>query len=144
MLQLLGIGSAALALPRNVDALAAEQSVDVRAREDLRSTRLEIFLKSRGIKPAHLARKSGYSRQHLLRLRLGRLLPSLSCIAALTLSARRLTREPVIPLDLFERDAITTAITFCRRTTLEDHEREEIIAAFGRRVGRALLAGDRS
>jgi len=36
-------------------------------------TKLERYLKSRGIKPAHRARESGYSRQHLLRVRIRRM-----------------------------------------------------------------------
>src|SRR5256885_5792582 len=46
-------------------------------------TKLETFLKSHRIKPAHLARESGYSRQHLLRIRMGRMEPTRRCIAAI-------------------------------------------------------------
>ena len=67
-------------------------------------TRLEIFIKSRGIKPAHLARESGYSRQHLLRIRLGRMEPTRRCIAAIVAACRRLARENVRASDLFELD----------------------------------------
>jgi predicted transcriptional regulator len=65
-------------------------------------TRLETFLKSRGIKPAHLARESGYSRQHLLRIRMGRMEPTRRCIAAIVSACRRLSRERVHAEDLFE------------------------------------------
>jgi predicted transcriptional regulator len=65
-------------------------------------TRLEKFLKSRGIKPAHLARESGYSRQHLLRIRMGRMEPTRRCIAAIVGACRRLSREAVRASDLFE------------------------------------------
>lgn len=65
-------------------------------------TRLEMFLKSRGIKPAHLARESGYSRQHLLRIRMGRMEPTRRCIAAIVAACRRLSHEPVRAADLFE------------------------------------------
>ena len=65
-------------------------------------TRLEAFVKSRGIKPAHLAAESGYSRQHLLRVRMGRMEPTRRCIAAIVAAARRLAREPVTASDLFE------------------------------------------
>ncbi len=65
-------------------------------------TRLEQFIKSRGIKPAHLARESGYSRQHLLRIRMGRMEPTRRCIAAIVAACRRLSREMVKPTDLFE------------------------------------------
>jgi transcriptional regulator with XRE-family HTH domain len=66
------------------------------------ATRLEQFLKSRGIKPAHLARESGYSRQHLLRIRKGNMEPTRRCIAAIVTASRRLANEPVLASDLFE------------------------------------------
>jgi predicted transcriptional regulator len=65
-------------------------------------TRLEQFLQSRGIKPAHLARESGYSRQHLLRIRMGRMEPTRRCIAAIVAACRRLSRESVQASDLFD------------------------------------------
>ncbi len=65
-------------------------------------TRLETFLKSRGIKPAHLARESGYSRQHLLRIRMGRMEPTRRCIAAIAAACRRLSGENVRASDLFD------------------------------------------
>jgi hypothetical protein len=65
-------------------------------------TRLEQFLKSRRIKPAHLARESGYSRQHLLRVRMGRMEPTRRCIAAIVAACRRMSSEPVLASDLFE------------------------------------------
>ncbi len=65
-------------------------------------TRLEMFIKSRRIKPAHLARESGYSRQHLLRIRMGRMEPTRRCIAAIAAACRRLSREPVKAADLFD------------------------------------------
>ena len=71
------------------------------------ATRLETFLKSRGIKPAHLARESGYSRQHLLRIRMGRMEPTRRCIAASVAACRRLSRENVRAADLFELDEET-------------------------------------
>jgi predicted transcriptional regulator len=68
------------------------------------TTRLESFIKSRGIKPAHLARESGYSRQHLLRIRLGRMEPTRRCIAAIAAACRRLSGEPVRASQLFDLD----------------------------------------
>lgn len=65
-------------------------------------TLLETFLKSRGIKPAHLARESGYSRQHLLRLRMGRMEPTRRCIAAIAAACRKLSGENVRAADLFD------------------------------------------
>lgn len=66
------------------------------------TTKLETFLKSRGIKPAHLARESGYSRQHLLRIRMGRMEPTRRCISAIVGACRRLSHEQVHAADLFE------------------------------------------
>jgi hypothetical protein len=66
------------------------------------TTRLEVFLKTHGIKPAHLARESGYSRQHLLRVRMGRMEPTRRCIAAIVAACRRMANEPVLASDLFE------------------------------------------
>lgn len=66
------------------------------------ATRLEHYLKSRGIKPAHLARESGYSRQHLLRIRMGRMEPTRRCIAAIVTACRKLTHENVRAIDLFD------------------------------------------
>lgn len=68
------------------------------------ATKLEQFLKSRGIKPAHLARESGYSRQHLLRIRMGRMEPTRRCIAAIVGACRRLSHEQVHAADLFDLD----------------------------------------
>jgi len=65
-------------------------------------TRLETFLKRHRIKPAHLARESGYSRQHLLRIRMGRMEPTRACIAAIVSACRRLSHEPVRAEELFE------------------------------------------
>ena len=67
-------------------------------------TRLEMFLKSRHLKPAHVARESGYSRQHLLRIRMGRMEPTRRCIAAISAACRRLSGEPVRAADLFDLD----------------------------------------
>jgi DNA-binding phage protein len=68
----------------------------------MHATRFETYLRSRGIKPAHLARESGYSRQHLLRIRKGRMEPTRRCIAAIVGATRRLAQEPVRAADLFD------------------------------------------
>ena len=65
-------------------------------------TRLETYLKSRGIKPSRLAKESGYSRQHILRIRMGRMEPTRRCIAAIVAACRRLAKEPVRAADLFD------------------------------------------
>lgn len=68
------------------------------------TSRLESFIRSRGIKPAHLARESGYSRQHLLRIRMGRMEPTRRCIAAIASACRRLSGENIRASELFELD----------------------------------------
>jgi hypothetical protein len=65
-------------------------------------TRLEAYIKAKGIKPAHLAVHSEYSRQHLLRVRMGRMEPSRKCIKAIVAACRRLGHEPVRASDLFD------------------------------------------
>jgi len=87
----------------------ADEPIDLEIIEDepaiadrARGAKLETFLRSRGIRPAHLAWESGYSRQHLLRIRLGRIEPTRRCIADLVTACRRLAREPVRASDLFD------------------------------------------
>jgi predicted transcriptional regulator len=65
-------------------------------------TRLETLLRSNGIKPAHLAKESGYSRQHLLRICAGRMEPTRRCIAAIVAALRRMTRVPIRTVDLVD------------------------------------------
>lgn len=86
---------------------------------DASGARLERFLKSRGIKPAHLARESGYSRQFLLRLRLGRITPKRRCVVEIIRACRRLTREPVRASDLF-------VLTFADARAIERMQRQLI------------------
>jgi hypothetical protein len=104
-------------------------------------TFLERFIRSHGIKPARLARESGYSRQHLLRLRSGRMRPSLTCIAAFVIALRRLTNKRVIAEDLFEPHDIDLAWREARGHRFEEYEQAELRAAFSRPTLRALLNG---
>ncbi len=90
-------------------AADADEPIDAEIIEDeppisdrARGAKLQAFLRSRGIKPAHLARESGYSRQHLLRVRLGHIEPTRRCIADIVAACRRLAREPVRAPDLFD------------------------------------------
>jgi hypothetical protein len=98
--------------PRNTidadDVLEAELIDDERvdSTRERRATKLEGFLRSRGIKPVHLARESGYSRQHLLRLRIGKMEPTRRCIAALVVACCRITRKKVKASDLFNLEAV--------------------------------------
>lgn len=144
LLQLLGITiGAAAVIPAHAQHLDVEPSI---ADEPIEvglplsnPTRLEKFIRSHGVKPAHLARESGYSRQHLLRLRFGRMRPSLACIAALVVALRRLTHEGATADDLFELIDIQVAWRDARGQRFEDHEHEELRAAFGRPIMRTFL-----
>lgn len=84
----------------DVEIIADEPPPPRLARAKL--TKLEVFLKSRGIKPAHLARESGYSRQHLLRIRLGRMEPTRRCMVEVAAACARLSRERVTVTDVFD------------------------------------------
>ena len=145
LLQLLGITiGAAAVIPAHLD-VKPRSDEPIEVEQTLSSpTRLERCIRSHGIKPAELARESGYSRQHLLRLRFSRMRPSLTCIAALLIALRRLTGQRITAEDLFEPDLILLAWREARGQHFEDHEREELRAAFGRRTLRAFLNGARS
>lgn len=102
------VSTALIVRPPTIPA-PPEEVIEAEIIEDLefpasphRVTRLELFLKSRGIKPAHLATESGYSRQHLLRLRMGRVEATRKCIACLVVALRRMTRERITASDLFD------------------------------------------
>jgi hypothetical protein len=65
-------------------------------------TRFEIYLREHQVKPAHLAQRSGYTRQHILRLRQAKQEPTRRCIAGLVLALRSLTGDRVRASDLFD------------------------------------------
>jgi len=65
-------------------------------------TKLEAFIKARGLKPLRIAFEADYSRQHLLRIRMGKMEPTRKCIKAITAAIRKLTREPITASDLFD------------------------------------------
>ena len=69
-------------------------------------TKLNAYLKRRGIKPAHLAKESGYSRQHILRLRMGRMEPTRRCMAAIVSALQRLSGEYVVAEDFWDLGAL--------------------------------------
>jgi tetratricopeptide (TPR) repeat protein len=71
-------------------------------------TRLELLIQSRGLRPADVARISGYSRQHLLRGREG--LPvSRKFRAAVWGTLRELTSQPIAVADAFEPEGVRIA-----------------------------------
>jgi len=86
----------------------SDESLDTKVTDEpaildlARGSKLEIFLRNRGIRPAHLARESGYSRRHLLGVRLGRIAPTRRCIADIAAACRRLSREPIRASHLFD------------------------------------------
>jgi hypothetical protein len=97
-----GVLALAVVLPRRVrraPRIPARAFLAPRGRK--RRTRLDAFLHSRGIKPVQLARTTGYSRQHLLRLRRGLMVPSQRCAARLVLALRALTGETVTLYTVF-------------------------------------------
>jgi hypothetical protein len=118
LLQALGLGGAAVAtasvLPASADPRVEAFRESAAAPTTLAAsdgpTRLNLFLLSRGIKPAHLARESGYTRQHLLRVRMGRIDPDARCMTAVVEAARILSREYVRASDLFGDAAIRAGI----------------------------------
>jgi len=99
------IATASFAARRPLVAMTVDP--DVEQEESLlhapsKPTKLEKFLHSHGIKPAHLARESGYSRQHLLRLRMGRIVPSRRCAIAVADACTLLARKRVRARELFD------------------------------------------
>lgn len=66
------------------------------------ATPLEVFMKTHGIKPAHVAREAGVSRQHLLRLRKARAEPTRAVMVAIADACSRLLRKRVQPGELFD------------------------------------------
>jgi DNA-binding XRE family transcriptional regulator len=82
-------------------------------------TKLEVFLRSCGIKPATLARESGYSRQRLLQIRSGRIAAEPECAVAIACALRRLTGECIVLTDVFGSDVLLATIRE-RRQILRD------------------------
>jgi hypothetical protein len=66
------------------------------------NTRLDRWLTAHKVKPARLALASGYSRQHLLRIRKSEMEPTRECIAAIVRAARGLSGQPVKASELFD------------------------------------------
>jgi hypothetical protein len=78
------------------------EGTDRTAGGSIEVTRFQGFLLTRQIKYAELARTSGYSRQHILRIRKGMMDPTRRCIKALVDACRRLTGKKVKASDLFD------------------------------------------
>jgi len=97
-----------------------------------RPTLLESYLRSRGVRPAHLARECGYGRVHLLRIRMGLIEPTPACAVGIVYAVRRLVRESVALTDVFPR-AIAEAAWRDRRAivrTFHPFEHRAVRAVF--------------
>lgn len=68
-------------------------------------TKLDRWMHQRDVKPSHLATRSGYSRQHLLRIRKGTMEPTRPCIKAIVRALRAITHEEVKAADVFDLDS---------------------------------------
>lgn len=86
-----------------------------------RPTLLESYLRSRGLRPAHLARECGYERAHLLRIRMGRIEPTPACAVGVVYALRRLAREEVVLADVFPTAIVEAAWRERRAIVREYH-----------------------
>ncbi len=66
-------------------------------------TRFELFLRRTGMKPVEVARQAGYSRQHVLRVRMGEAEPTRRFIQSVTAVCAELAHQTVAAGALFER-----------------------------------------
>jgi len=73
-------------------------------------TRLEAYMQEWGVMPSALARRSGVSRAHLLRLRRGEMEPSRRVMVALTEAAHVMRDRTVYTVELFELSRADEAI----------------------------------
>lgn len=80
-------------------------STRVGGRTRLHPTRLELFLRVHGIKPAQLAKESGFTRQYIAKLRVGTAEATPRCITSIVAALRRLSREQVRPEHVFDVEA---------------------------------------
>jgi len=65
-------------------------------------TKLERFLREHGIKPAALARLTGYARQHLVKIRYGRVKPRRRTKLSIAIACSALARKHVTAEELFD------------------------------------------
>ena len=64
-------------------------------------TRIERFLRSHGIRPAHVAREAGCSRKHLFKIRMGIAEPTRPVMRAITCAVAMLIGRKVRASELF-------------------------------------------
>jgi predicted transcriptional regulator len=74
----------------------------MRGKRPTYDTKLDRWIAERDVKLTRLAEESGYSRQHLLRIRQGKMEPTRRCIKAIVDALRELTGVPVKAAELFE------------------------------------------
>ena len=98
-----------------------------------RPTQLETYLRSRGIRPAHLAREAGYQRAHLLRVRIRRVEPTPAYAVGIVYALRRLAREPIVLSDVFTESVADAAWQERRAIVQEYHpfEHRAVRTVFG-------------
>ena len=102
-----------------------------------RPTLLESYLRSRGIRAAHLARECGYERAYLLRIRMGRIEPTPACVVGIVYALRRLAREEVVLADVFPPAIVEAAWRERRAIVREYHPFEHrAVRAVFRQGGR--------
>lgn len=102
-----------------------------------RPTQLETYLRSRGIRPAHLAREAGYQRAHLLRVRMGRVEATPAYAVGIVYALRRLAREPIVLSDVFPKSVADAAWRERRAIVREHHPFEHCaVRAVFRQGGR--------
>lgn len=102
-----------------------------------RPTLLESYLRSRGVRPAPLARECGYERAHLLRIRMGRIEPTPACAVGIVYALRRLASEEVVLADVFPPAIVEAAWRERRAIVREYHPCEHrAVRAVFRQGGR--------
>ncbi|MEO8381589.1 MAG: hypothetical protein ABI779_18150 [Acidobacteriota bacterium] len=102
------------------DTLSPATQATERVVGSSRPTPLELYLRSRGVRPAHLARECGYERAHLLRIRMERIEPTPACAVAIVYALRRLAREELVLADVFP-PAIVEAAWRERRAIVREY-----------------------
>jgi hypothetical protein len=115
------------------DALSPETPAAELVVGPSRPTLLESYLRSRGVRPAHLARECGYERAHLLRIRMGRIEPTPACAVGIVYALRRIVGEPVVLTDVFPRPIAEAAWRERRLIvrTFHPFEHRAVRAVFG-------------
>jgi hypothetical protein len=78
------------------------------------ATRFSRFMKANKVKPSRLARESGYSRQHILRVRTGVMDPTRHTMATITDAVSRVLGRPIYVVELFELGEMDEAFAAMR------------------------------